>query len=393
MTRRWPERLFWAATATVVYTYVLFPLLLFLRAWVRPRPHTSADMTPTVSIVIAARNEAETIGAKLGNLLALDYPRDRLEIVIASDGSTDGTEDIVGAHEDSRIRLLALPTSGKAVALNEAVAASTGEIVVFSDANSMYERDAIRMLVRPFADPSVGGVAGNQRYAAPVGLGGSAIGERNYWSFDRALKVAESRAGNVVSATGAIYAVRRALFRGVPPGVTDDFVTSTAVIAQGRRLVFEPNAVAYEPTGASSDAEFARKVRIMTRGLRAVWTMRELLDPRRHGFYALQLASHKLLRRLMAAPLVVIAATGAMLSRRGGFYRRATIAQAVLYGFAAIGLLFEETTLGRKKIFALPAFFALVNAASIRAVWNVARGRVIDRWEPSRERPAKDVSC
>ncbi len=384
---------FWAAVAVLAYVFVLFPVIVALRSLVRPRPYATGDVTPRVSVVIAAYNEAAVIARKLENTLSLDYPEDRLEIIVASDGSSDGTDDIVRRYAERGVRLLSLPRGGKVAALNAAAAAATGEILVFSDANSMYERDAIRMLVRPFADPSVGGVAGNQRYAAPVGLGGSAIGERNYWSFDRALKVAESRAGNVVSATGAIYAVRRALFRGVPPGVTDDFVTSTAVIAQGRRLVFEPNAVAYEPTGASSDAEFARKVRIMTRGLRAVWTMRELLDPRRHGFYALQLASHKLLRRLMAAPLVVIAATGAMLSRRGGFYRRATIAQAVLYGFAAIGLLFEETTLGRKKIFALPAFFALVNAASIRAVWNVARGRVIDRWEPSRERPPKDVSC
>ncbi|MDQ3777387.1 MAG: glycosyltransferase family 2 protein, partial [Actinomycetota bacterium] len=331
MTRRFAETLFWTATATVLYTYVLFPLLLFLRAWLRPRPHTNADVSPTVSIVIAARNEERAIGAKLENLLALDYPPDRLEIVIASDGSKDGTEEVVRAYEDGRIRLLALPTSGKAAALNEAVAASRGEILVFSDANSMYERDAIRMLVRPFADPSVGGVAGNQRYAPPDGSDGSAVGERNYWSFDRALKIAESRAGNVISATGAIYAVRRTLFRGVPPGVTDDFVASTAVIAQGHRLVFEPNAVAYEPPGASSGAEFDRKVRVMTRGFRAVWTTRELLDPRRHGFYALQLASHKLLRRLMAAPLVVIGATGAALRRKGPFYRRATIAQAVVY--------------------------------------------------------------
>jgi glycosyltransferase involved in cell wall biosynthesis len=379
------ERIFWAATATVVYTYVLFPLLLLLRAWLRPRPHASADVTPSVSIVIAARNEARTIGAKIENLLALDYPSDHLEIVVVSDGSTDGTEKIVRRYRDGRVHLLSLPTSGKAAALNHAVAASTGEILVFSDANSIYERDAVRTLVRPFADPSVGGVAGNQRYTAADGADGTTAGERKYWSFDRALKLAESRGGNVISATGAIYAVRRALFRDVPPGVTDDFVTSTRVIAQGHRLVFEPNAVAYEPPGASSDAEFDRKVRVMTRGLRAVWTMRELLDPRRHGFYALQLFSHKVLRRLMAAPLFVIGATGAKLSRSGGFYRRATIAQAVLYGFAVIGLLFDGTRLGRNKVFALPAFFALVNVASVRALWNVLRGRTIDRWEPKRE--------
>lgn len=385
MSCGWAKGLFWGATGTVVYTYVLFPVLLFARAWLRPRPHAHGDGTPSVSIVIAARNEASTIGAKLENLLALDYPRERLEIVIASDGSTDGTEEIVRSYEEAGIRLLALPANGKAAALNAAVGASTGEILVFSDANSMYERDAVRMLVRPFADPSVGGVAGNQRYSAGDGADGTVVGERNYWSYDRALKMAESRAGNVVSATGAIYAVRRSLFREVPPGVTDDFVTSTAVIDQGYRLVFEPDAVAVEPPGASSDAEFKRKVRVMTRGLRGVWMTRSLLDPRRHGFYALQLASHKVLRRLMAAPLAVIAVTAALLTRRGRFYLAAALAQAVLYGFAAVGLVFGRTTLGRKKVFALPAFFVLVNAASLHALSNLLRRRTIDRWEPTRE--------
>jgi cellulose synthase/poly-beta-1,6-N-acetylglucosamine synthase-like glycosyltransferase len=385
MSRRWAERLFWGATATVLYTYVVFPVLLFARAWLRPRPHASGEVTPSVSIVIAARNEASTIGAKLENLLALDYPGERLEIVIASDGSTDGTEDIVRAYVDAGIRLLALPASGKAAALNAAVAASTGEILVFSDANSMYASDAVRMLVRPFADPTVGGVAGNQRYATGNGDEGTIAGERKYWSYDRALKIAESRAGNVVSATGAIYALRRGLFRDVPAGVTDDFVTSTAVIDAGYRLVFAPEAVAVEPPGASSDAEFNRKVRVMTRGLRGVWIMRPLLDPRRHGFYALQLASHKVLRRLMAAPLAVIAVTAALLAGSGRFYRGVTLAQAVAYAFAAVGLVFGRTRLGRKKVFALPAFFVLVNAASVRALSNVLRGRTIDRWEPARE--------
>ncbi len=385
MSRRWAKGLFWGATGTVAYTYVLFPLLLFARAWLRPRPHANRDITPSVSIVIAARNEASTIGAKLENLLALDYPRERLEIVIASDGSIDGTEEIVHSYEDAGIRLLALPADGKAAALNAAVAASTGEIVVFSDANSMYASDAVRTLVRAFADPSVGGVAGNQRYSADNGDEGTIAGERKYWSYDRALKIAESRAGNVVSATGAIYAVRRGLFRHVPPGVTDDFVTSTAVIDEGYRLVFEPNAVAVEPPGASSDAEFKRKVRVMTRGLRGVWIMRPLLDPRRHGFYALQLVSHKVLRRLMAVPLAVIAVTGALLAPSGRFYRGVALAQAAAYALAAVGLVFGRMRLGRKKIFALPAFFVLVNAASVRALSNLLRGRTIDRWDPARE--------
>ena len=222
------------------------------------------------------------------------------------------------------MRVLDLPRTGKATALNTAVAASTGQILVFSDANTAYAPDAIRQLVRAFADPEVGGVAGNQVYlpskaaSGPVPTDPTAAtavgeGERTYWDFDRLVKDAESLGGSVISATGAIYAMRRELFVEVPDGVTDDFVTSTQVIAAGRRLVFEPAAVAIEPVAGSSGREYRRKVRIMTRGLRGVTVARGLLDPRRTGFYALQLVTHKVLRRLMAIPVLVIAATSVAL--------------------------------------------------------------------------------
>jgi hypothetical protein len=234
-------------------------------------------------------------------------------------------------------------------------------------------------LVAPLADPDVGGVAGDQRYVA----GHGSSGERGYWSFDRMLKRAESRSGNVISATGAIYAIRRELFRPLPAGVTDDFAVSTGVICQGRRLVFAQDAVAYEPVGASADAEFARKVRVITRGLNGVLLRRTLLDPRRQGFYALQLLSHKLLRRLMALPLIALGATGAKLARRGAVYRLACSVEAALLGLGAAGLLFERRRrCGR--VLALPAYFLLVNLASLRAAWNVARRRGIESWEPRR---------
>jgi hypothetical protein len=235
---------------------------------------------------------------------------------------------------------------------------------------------ALRALVAPFADPEVGGVAGDQRYQATAGEG---AGERGYWSYDRALKRAESRGGNVISATGALYAIRRELFRPVPAGVTDDFAVSTGVICAGRRLVFAPDAPAYEPVGASSEVELGRKVRIMTRGLNGVLVRRELLDPRRHGFYALQLVSHKVLRRLMAVPLLVMAMAGARLGRG---YRAVTAAESTVLALGAAGLALGDR--GR-RVLALPAYFCLVNLASLRAVANVARRRPIDRWEPRRE--------
>jgi cellulose synthase/poly-beta-1,6-N-acetylglucosamine synthase-like glycosyltransferase len=381
--------LFWGATALLAYTYFLFPLLVLLRAGLRPRPHRGGDITPSLTMVIAAHNEVASIGAKLQNVLSLDYPADRLEIVVASDGSDDGTIELVGGYADRGVRLLSLPRAGKAATLNEAAGAAGGEVLVFSDANSMYAPDALRALVRPFADPGVGGVAGDQRYVSDLTGGAIASGERRYWDMDRLLKMAESRGGNVISATGAIYAVRRSLFRPVPPGVTDDFFNSTGVIEQGYRLVFAPDAVAYEPVSKSGEVEFARKVRVMTRGLRGVVLRRSLLDPRRHGFYAIQLLTHKFLRRTMVFPLALTAVTSLLLWRRGSVYRAATVAQAGLYGLGAAGIALADTPIGRRRIFMLPAFFCFVNVAALKAAWNVVTGRRIDRWEPRRSEDAR----
>jgi hypothetical protein len=289
------------------------------------------------------------------------------------------------------VRLLSLPRGGKAAALNAAVAASSGEILVFSDANSVYAVDAIRALMRPFADPRVGGVAGNQRYRPGSVAAGTAEGERAYWNLDRILKVAESQAGSTISATGAIYAIRRELFRGVPVGVTDDFAVSTSVIVQGYRLVFAADAVAWEPVASTGMLEWARKVRVITRGLRGVWERRELLTPR-HGFYSVQLLSHKLLRRLMGVPLLVMAFVAPTLWRHGWIYRLATLGQTMLVSLGVAGLVLGKQRIGRHRALATPAFFLMVNGAALSAAWNVIRGRRIDRWEPVRVPDLPDAS-
>jgi len=338
-----------------------------------------------VSIVIAAFNESKTIGDKLNNILTLDYPRDQLEVVIASDGSDDGTNEIVRRYEEYGVRLLPLPRQGKARALNAAVAVANGEILVFSDANSIYKPDAIQALVKPFADPNIGGVAGNQCYLRNKETDFAGAGESSYWDFDRVMKQFQSNAGNAVSATGAIYAIRRSLFQTIPEGVTDDFVTSTGVIAQGYRLIFTPDAVAYEPVAESNGMEFGRKVRVITRGLRAVFVTRiQLLNPFRYGFYAIQLFSHKALRRLIVYPLLLLLLVNPFLWRANIFYQLAMIGQLIFYGFGFLGLLLNGTRLGRMKIFSIPFYFCLVNAAVLVASMNVLRGQQIKRWEPQR---------
>jgi cellulose synthase/poly-beta-1,6-N-acetylglucosamine synthase-like glycosyltransferase len=384
--------LFWLLVGVIVYTYLLFPVLVFLRGRLGRQRYHSSEHTPTVSLIIAAYNEAQVIGAKLENVLALDYPHDRLEVLVASDGSTDGTEAIVAGYAAHGVRLFALPRQGKAGALNTVVAAATGEILVFSDANSLYAPGAIRALVRPFADPKVGGVAGNQRYQqSPQTTSLTGVGETAYWGFDRRLKQAQSAAGNAISATGAIYAVRRSLFRPVAVGVTDDFYISTGVIAQGFRLVFAPDAVAYETVANAKGVEFGRKVRVITRGLRGVWLRRELLNPLRFGFYSLQLFSHKVLRRLVVWPLLGLLLVSPLLWKRGWLYRSVLVGQLALYGCGLVGWLGGQRALSRQKLFALPFYFCLVNAAALLATWNLVRGYRIDRWEPQRKAEASST--
>lgn len=377
------ELLFISAGVVVIYAYVGFPLLTWLRALVWRRPYRPGDVLPTVTLVICCHNEADGIEAKLSNVLALDYPSDRLDVIVASDGSTDATEEIVERFTSDRLRLLRLPRGGKAKALNAAVAQATGEVLVFSDANSMYAENAIRRLVAPLADESVGGVAGNQVYVKR-GVAGSAAGEHAYWDFDRWMKTLQSRSGNVTSATGAIYAIRRELFQAVPEGVTDDFVTSTRIIAQGKRLVFEPAAICYEPTAKGSKAEFGRKTRIITRGLRGVLTMRPLLNPLKFGFYSLQLFSHKVLRRLVVFPLLVLAVTAPLLWNTGVFYQLFTLGEIAFVLAAGAGMAWSSLGCKPPRLLAIPVFFCLINAAVVMAVFNILRGRRITVWNPHR---------
>lgn len=383
--------IFWLAAALLAATYVGMPLLTILRGRFRQRPYRTADITPPVSIIIAAHNEVAVIGERIENLLALDYPTDALEIVIASDGSTDGTDEVVARYAGRGVRLVAPGRVGKGAALEAAVAASSNDILVFSDANSQYAPGAVRALVRPFADPAVGGVAGNQVYL-PKGQAdgdGTELGERGYWDFDRLLKRSQSAAGSITNGTGAIYAIRREHFGPIPEGITDDMLDTMRVVDQGRRLVFAEDAVAFEPVAPSTELEFRRKVRIMTRSFRCLLLLRRVFDPRRTGWYAAQVFWHKVMLRTAALPLIALAVVSPMLWRDGLIYQLATIGQAASYSLAVAGFALARRPIGRHPLLAVPAYFTLVNIASLRALLNLLRGRRIDRWIPERvaERP------
>jgi cellulose synthase/poly-beta-1,6-N-acetylglucosamine synthase-like glycosyltransferase len=375
---------FWGCVLTLVYTYAGFPALLLLRSRVRRRPFRRTPETPQVSVVIAARNEAAVIGSRVENLLALEYPQAQLEIVVASDGSDDGTNEIIKRVGGDRVRLLELGRMGKAAALNAAVEATRGDVLVFSDANSVFRTDAVRMLVAPLADPEVGGVAGNQVYLSTDAGDASVVGEEQYWNFDRSLKFAQSEAGSVTQATGAIYAIRRSLFRPIRADVNDDMLTSLRVVEQGYRLVFEPEAVAYEPVPESAGATFSRRVRIMVRGLRCVVVMRGLLDPRRYGFFSLQFLSHKLLLRTAVIPLVLLVIANGVLWSHGLLYQVTAVGQLAFYSLGVLGIALGDRKVAKAKPVALPAYFCLINAAAATAIWRLLRGDSHTAWEPDR---------
>jgi cellulose synthase/poly-beta-1,6-N-acetylglucosamine synthase-like glycosyltransferase len=383
--------LFWTALGLIVYTYLGFPAVLLVRGVLQRRPVKKGSIEPRATLVIVAHNEVATIGAKIENVYALDYPADKLEVIIASDGSDDGTNELVASYAHRGLRLIEFPRSGKIPALNAAVARATGEILVFSDANSMYARDALRNLIAPFADPTVGAVGGNQCYVAENGKRNSghaaSLGERLYWDYDRLLKTLQSQAGNMTSATGAIHAVRRDLFRPVPLGVSDDFLISTTAIAQGYRLVFERNAIAYESVAPTESAEFNRKKRVLVRALAGLWAVRQLLNPLRYGFYAVQLASHKLLRWSVCWLLIVLFGASLSLYGAGPLYRSLAQCQIAFYAAALLVWALRDTAVVRRRyfrIFSIPFYFCMANYAALRAWLQMLGGKRVDVWDSKR---------
>lgn len=377
---------FWSSVACLAYVYGGFALLVAAVGFLRRRAVRSGPVTPTVSLIIAAYNEEEVIGERLDNALAMDYPADRLEIIVAADGCTDGTERIVDRYRERGVRLLSLPRQGKIPALNTAATVATGDVLVFSDANVMCHPQAVRALAGNFADPSVGGVAGQTTYELEAGSESSSKGESLYWNYDTRLKRLESETGSIVAAHGGLYAIRRRLYQPVTdPAVTDDFAISTAVVEQGYRLVFEPAARGVEFAVPEAQREFRRRVRLMTRGLRGVVLRRRLLNPLHYGFYAVVLFSHKVLRRLAPVPLAVIAATSLYLAPFNAFYLAAAAAQGLFYSLAVLGLLLRRGPFGRTKILYVPFYYCMANAACVMALVQLVRGQRIALWQPQRQ--------
>lgn len=377
------KALFWTLIALVAYVYVGYPLLLAaIRALRGPRRAMQADTESSVTLMISAFNEEDVIADKLRNCLELDYPRELLQVFVISDASSDRTDAIASGFAGQGIELIRMgERGGKTVGLNEAVKRATGEIVVFSDANAMYRTDALRMLVRNFADPAVGAVVGESTYVDPELE--SERSEGLYWRYEVGIKRLESQIGSVVGGDGAIYAIRRRLYAPMPADALSDFVNPLQIVRGGDRCVYEPAARSYERAADNFSKEFRRKVRIVNRAWRATLRMRDLLNPLRHGMYSVMLISHKLLRWMVPVFLLLILVVNAWLISEGPIWQATMLLQLIFYLLAMIGFGLRHRR-AIPAVFAVPYYFCLVNVASAIGIIDAFRGQTYTTWTSAR---------
>lgn len=376
------EVIFWLSAAALFYTYAGYPLLLALVSAVRPRRVRRGDFESTVSVIITAYNEERDLAAKLENTLALDYPPELFEIIVASDCSSDRTDDIVNEFAPRGVRLHRQPQRlGKTAAQNAAVAQARGDVILFSDATSLYQPDAVQALLPNFADPTVGCVAGRLIYVDPAD---SRIGRgaRSYWSYETFLKKHESRACSLIGASGCLYAVRRTAYVPLYHEACSDFIIATKMVEQGLRAIYEPNAVCTELTNRRSDNELKMRVRIIAQTFNDLWRHAAMLNPFRSGFYAIQLFSHKVMRYLV--PFFLMAIFVASLTLAGSvFFRILFAAQLAAYACAALAWVLDLVGI-RSRLLAFPQYFVLANIASLIALYKFLRGERYAHWEPIR---------
>jgi cellulose synthase/poly-beta-1,6-N-acetylglucosamine synthase-like glycosyltransferase len=377
---------FWVSFGLLVYVYFGYPLALTLFAAFSNTEQDSADgPRPPVTLLISAYNESQVIAAKLDNALALDYPRARLEILVISDASDDGTDEIVQRYVQSGVRLLRQqPRMGKTAGLNLGVAQASGQILVFSDANALYQPDAIRHLVRHFSNPKVGYVVGNARYSKHETESSSAESEGLYWRFETYLKKKESQFGSVVGGDGAIYAIRRELYTPLLPTDINDFLNPLQIIARGYRGVFESEAICYEEAAEQFIQEFRRKVRIISRSLNALRRVPAVLNPFKNSRHWFLLVSHKLLRWL-APFFMILLFISSLALWRSPIYRPLWFLQVIFYLIALLGWVWEPKNKFGKP-FSLTFYFCMVNLASLIGCVKCLRGDLSGKWAPPRQK-------
>ncbi len=368
--------LFWLAVGTIVYTFLGYPLLVGLLARCLHRPVQKSAITPEVTLLIPAYNEASVIAAKIENSLTLDYPPEQLKIVVVTDGSDDETVDVVKSYAAQGVRLLHQPQrEGKMAAINRVMPLLDGEIVVFSDANAMLNSGALRAIARNFADPAVGGVAGEKRV-----LGG---GEGLYWRYESFLKRCDSAITSVMGAAGELFAIRHRLFEPPPPSaLIDDFVMSLRLVEAGWRVVYEPQAVVTEPPSPTLAGEWRRRSRIAAGGFQSIRWLPGLLNPAR-GLGAWQYFSHRVLRWAATPFLLPIVYVLNLFLLGMPFYRYVFLAQTIFYAAALLGYALTWRGVRRGPLYAV-FYFCFSNILALVGFWRYVTGTQPVTWAKAR---------
>lgn len=377
------ELIFWLTLGIILYAYFGYPfsilfLSLFFNNDIRKR-----DIEPSVTFLITAYNEEKNIREKLENTLSLDYPGDRLEIIVASDASEDRTDEIVKQFADQGVILHRVEGRvGKTETQNQTVKSAKGDIVIFSDATTRYRKDAIRKLVRNYNDPSIGAVSGRYEYVNPTGAP-VGIGTVLFWKYENGIKNRQVKIKTVTGCCGCIYSVRKSLYELLPRDIISDLVEPLKILEKGYRIAFEPEAVAYEETTETSEEEFGMRVRVISRGMHGLWYMRKLFNPYKYGFVTFQLFSHKVLRWMIPLLLPFLLISNLFLIGYP-FYTLTFVAQILFYIGAIGGYLLDK--MGKKaKLLALPLYYCVVNAASAAAFFRTIFGKKAIVWETVRK--------
>ena len=380
------EFIFWLSLGTILYTYVIYPLELILLVKAKRsnrRSVESADL-PSVTVVVSVFNEEKVLEDRIRNLGMIDYPEEKITFLFGSDGSNDRTNEILQRCKSRNFCAKVFEERrGKNEVLNELIPQADGEVVVLSDANTSYEPETIKKLVRHFSDRSIGAVCGELVLESSKKTVGG-LGEVMYWTYENNLKRFESEYRTTLGATGAVFAIRKELFRPLPRGkaVAPDFIIPMAIVKQGFRIWYEPEALAYEQTSNLVSNEFRRKVRIAARNFHGIPEFASLLHPR-HGFVSFALWSRKILRWCVPLLLLSILVTSGILAATSGFYRGLLIGEAAFRLAAFIGFVSERLRLDIGFL-GLPYYFIAVNTALLVGLIKVILGGQSQTWETVR---------
>ncbi len=378
------QTIFWISVVALFYTYIGYPLLVYAVSRLLPKSINQADFAPLVTVLITAYNEERDIRTKLENTLQIDYPKEKLEILVASDCSNDRTDEIVKEFAAKNVKLYRQTERlGKTMAQNVAVEKAAGEIILFSDATTMYEREVLNAMLPNFADKTVGCVAGKLIY---VDDSDSTVGKgaKSYWNYETFLKEAESRACSLIGASGCLYAVRKSAYQPMYAEACSDFLICTILYRQGLRSVYEPNAVCTEETNRRTDKEMRMRVRVISQTFTDLWRNRAMMNPLKSGFYAIELISHKVFRYAVPLFLLLVFFSSMILAFSSTVFVAIFGLNVAFYFLAFVAWLLERTvkSLG---ILAIPLYFVLTNLASLIGFYKFLRGERYARWEPIRD--------